>query len=378
MVDRLLIRGFGWPFSKMFRRPALLFLVACAYLTSTGASGVQLSSSQEKTIDAAVTSFMKKRGIPGCSVSLGLRGALVHAKGYGHAAPGTEATAETVYRIGSLTKQFTAGLALMAASTSNSRPLAIDDALKSYFPDQNQWATVTIRQLLTHTSGIPTYTARKQFRRNQFEPVTHEALLKLVQGYRQSFKPGTRGHYSNTNYLLLAHIIQNHTSHSYADLLQHNIFQPLGMTATGIIAPGRPDTGFAVGSVKGRFVSKRTHPNWALGVGDLRSNVLDVAKWNMALLGNRLLSDDAKALMFTSVAANPEPAIKGEKLAMGWMDVSDGGTRRYYHQGYLHGFSSINYLEDPFGSGNRFVTVLCSGYLVQKMPELAIRIARLL
>ena len=116
----------------------------------------------------------------------------------------------------------------------------------------------------------------------------------------------------------------------------------------------------------------------AIGVGDLQSSVVDIAQWNMAILSNRLLTVEAKAMMFTSAAANPEPAVKGEKLAMGWMEISRGGSKRFYHQGYLHGFSAINYLEDPFGGGNRFVTVLCNGQFVQKMPELAIQIARVL
>ncbi len=359
-------------------RRTLCAMAACACLVSTTASGEQLSSKQQKAIDAAVTAFMKKRGIPGCSVSLGRNGALVHAKGYGRSGPGEKATAETVFRIGSLTKQFTAGLALMASNPANSSPLVIDIPLKSYFPEQKQWANITVRNLLTHTSGIPTYTAGKEFRRHQFEPVTHDALLKLVKAYKQSFKPGARGHYSNTNYLLLTHIIQNHTSSGYGDLLHHNVFKPLGMNATGIIAPGKPGKGFAHGSVKGKFVSKRTHPNWALGVGDLQSSVLDIAQWNVALLSNRLLTNEAKALMFTSVAKNPEPAVKGERLAMGWMDISAGGARRFYHQGYLHGFSAVNYLQDPFGGGNRFVTILCNGQFVQKMPDLAVQIARLL
>ena len=359
-------------------RRMLSGLVAAICLASTSASGAQLSAKQEKAIDSAVTGLHEEArhsGLLGFARTQRCSGS---RQGYGRASPREEAKAETVYRIGSLTKQFTAGLALMASNPANQSPLDVDTPVSAHFPEQKQWTGISVRHLLTHTSGIPTYTASKQFRRHQFDPVAPEALLKLVKAYKQHFKPGSKGHYSNSNYLLLTHILQNHTSATYGDLLLHNVFRPLGMTSTSIIETGRPGSDVARGSVKGSFISKRTHPNWALGVGDLQSSVVDIAQWNMALLSNRLLTIDAKTQMFTSVAKNIEPAVKGERLAMGWMDISDGGAKRFYHQGYLHGFSAVNYLQDPFGTGNRFVTILCNGHLVQKMPELAVQIARLL
>ena len=103
-----------------------------------------------------------------------------------------------------------------------------------------------------------------------------------------------------------------------------------------------------------------------------------MARWNMALFGRHLLSDTEKSEMFAADIVNEDAAVEGEKLAMGWMDVSDGATRRYYHQGYLHGYSAINLVVDPNGLASRFVTILCNAHLVQGMPELAIRISRLL
>jgi len=378
-----MVRGAS-PHDPAYRPPArrwylaLVCVAAWACMMPADAGGAGLSPQQQQAIDSAVTGFMKQHAVPGCSLSLGRGSALVHAAGYGLAGPKSKATTDTVYRIGSLTKQFTAALALAAVPRQDGRTLHLDTPLTVHFPDQKQWAGITLRQLLNHTSGLPSYTEREEFRSHQLEPVSREALLDLLKSYAPAFKPGSRGHYSNTNYLLFAHILEQATGRSYADLLQTTIFTPLGMDNSGMISLDAPGPGVARGSVKGQFVTGRTHPNWAFGVGDLQSTVLDIAKWNIALIGNRLLSESDRAEMFSAGAANSEPAVRGERLAMGWMDISAGGVPQFYHQGYLYGFSAINYLADPFGSGGRFVTILCNAHLVQEMPQLARRIGRLL
>lgn len=329
--------------------------------------------------DALISAFMKTNGVPGCSAAVGSRGALDYAQGYGRARSSVPAKPDTIYRIGSLTKQFTAALALVAArDTARDRRLSLDARISDFFPRQRQWADITLRHLLTHTSGIPTYTATRQFRFLQFKPIADRKLLKMVQDYDQDYAPGSRGKYSNSNYLLLAHILKQRTGSSYADLLKTHIFDPLGMRDTRLITARRPGKRMAQGSLKGRFTNRRTHSSWTLGVGDLQSSVLDMAKWNMALFGRHLLSDHEKSEMFAASIVNEDAAVEGEKLAMGWMDISDGATRRYYHQGYLHGYSAINLVVDPNGQASRFVTILCNAHLVQGMPDLAIRISRLL
>lgn len=360
-----------------FRQVLAGVLLVCGCLITTKAGGQQLDASQQSSIDTAVVKFMKKQAVPGCSISLGTRGGLAYAQGYGKAGPNARSAPDTIYRIGSLTKQFTAALVLMAARAQDGKPLSIDAPLATFYPRQKQWAGVTIRHLLTHTSGIPSYTAFRQFTRNQFKPISPAGLLKLVKAYDQAHKPGSKGQYSNTNYLLLAHILQTHTGLKYADLMTQNIFAPQDMGDTAVITRKRPGKRTARGYDRGRVTSKRTHASWAMGVGDLESTALDMAQWNLGLLDDKLLSEAEKAQMFAAVKINIEPAVKGEMLAMGWMDISKGGEKRFYHQGYLHGFSAVNLLIEPLGEDGRFVTVLCNAHLVQKMPDLAIRIARL-
>ena len=214
--------------------------------------------------DALMASFMKRNGIPGCSAAVGTRGALEYAQGYGKAAPSQPARADTVYRIGSLTKQFTAALALIASrDTRKDRRLSLDARISDFFPAQSQWSEITLRHLLTHTSGIPTYTATRQFRFLQFKPVANRNLLKMVQGYEQDYAPGSRGKYSNSNYLLLAHILKQRTGSSYADLLKKHVFEPLAMKDTRLITARRPGKRMARGSpLKGRFTNRRTHASW--------------------------------------------------------------------------------------------------------------------
>ena len=356
---------------------AFLGLITLPHTAFARGGGAEVPKQDPATIDDVVESFMRRQRVPACSVAVGRSAGLVYAQGYGTAAPGMDATPETVYRVGSLTKQFTAALALLVSQKSETKPFDIDVPVQKFFPRRKQWAGITLRNLLNHTSGIPTYTATREFRFYQFRPIKHDALMKRIGRYKQDFKPGTRGYYSNTNYLLLADALERHTGKSYEELLRERIFGPLGMSVTARISPKAPGDGFARGTVNRHFITKRTHPDWTLGVGDLQSSVRDLAKWNMALLGKGFLPQNIKEEMFTSVEDNPEPAVKGEKLAMGWMDISDGGSRRYYHQGYVHGFSAINYVVDPFERANRFVTVLCNAHVVEKMPELAARLARM-
>jgi len=365
--------------SGRFNGVAAIVLL-CTLITTNDAGGRPLTAPMQNPIDSIIRSFMKQNAVPACSVGIGRGGALVYSKGYGRAGIKLPAGVDTVYRIGSLTKQFTAALLLMASegriAATGRQTLDTETSLATFFPDQKKWAGITLHHLLTHVSGMPSYTAAPNWRRQQFKTITAESLLKRAQGYRPDFSPGTRGHYSNTNYLLLAHVLELYTGRTYSDLLEDHIFRPLGMTHTRVISTAQPTGDQARGSVKGRFISRRTHPNWAFGVGDLQSSVADLARWNMALLGGRLMSHKSLELMFSSTRTNKDPAVKGEKLAMGWMDISKGGVKRFYHQGYLHGFSAINYVTDPLSGPKTFVTLLCNGNLISELPETALRIGK--
>ncbi len=325
-------------------------------------------------IDQAITNYMKTHGVPGCSVALGSGSRITFAKGFGQASPDVNADEATIYRIGSVSKQFTAALVLLAATGAlpDVAPLDLDAGVRGFFPDSSLPDGMTVRHLLNHSSGLWSYTDDERFRDGQVAPASTEDMLGRIFSRPQTAPPGNKGYYNNSNYYLLAEILERHSGRLFQRLMRKAILAPLGMDATGFFTEYPLEKQEAQGSDGKGFTDKRTHPSWIRGAGDLQSNVLDMAKWNMAFLRADLLSGPAMALMLKSAHDNPQPAVDGERLAMGWMDISTKDARRFYHQGFVYGYSSMNYVEpDALDGEGKFVTILCNRFVVQGLPDLA-------
>src|SRR5262249_55095542 len=150
-------------------------------------------------------------------------GKVVLAKGYGYASVelGVPATADTVYEIGSITKQFTSTAIMMLVEEGK---IAVDDKVRKYLPDlPESWDTITVRHLLTHTSGIKNYTSLPDFQRMSRQETTPADVVKLVSSIPLEFKPGDKMSYCNTGYFLLGMVIEKVSGKSYADFLQERI-----------------------------------------------------------------------------------------------------------------------------------------------------------
>ena len=163
-----------------------------------------------------------------------LRGdSVLLARGYGYAnlELGVPASDSTVYQSGSIGKQFTATLVLMLVEQGR---LRLDDPVLKYLPEgKSRWQGVTVRHLLTHTSGIPDYTDSAVDLHREY---TEDALVRLAASLPLAFTPGTRWSYSNTGYVLLGALIHRVTGAFYGDLLRERIFQPLAMTSARVIS----------------------------------------------------------------------------------------------------------------------------------------------
>jgi CubicO group peptidase (beta-lactamase class C family) len=357
--------------SLSHRRAASIAALALAGLVTAVAADTP--TGVEKAVDQQVTEFMATHDVPGCSVAVGTGTRVVVAKGYGLAAPNAKASADTIYRIGSVSKQFTAALAILAHEERLSAAplLDLDAPVAPHFPEAALPPRLTARHLLHHSSGLGSYTDYKDFHRGQFTPIGEGEMIARIAGYERRFAPGARGHYSNSNYYLLARLLERHHKAGLDTLLSTAISRPLGLADTRTMSRTPPSPRAAQGSHASGFITARTDPSWVVGAGDLLSTALDLAEWDRALLDGRPLSPAGAKLMFTSRHANPDPAVAGERLAAGWMDISDDSGRRFYHQGFVYGFSSVNAIE-PGGAGHdgRFAVVLCNRYLVAGLPAL--------
>ena len=297
------------------------------------------SATLEKKVDELLQAHVTVNRFSG-SVLLATGGKPLVAKGYGYANLEWQIpnTAATKFRIGSITKQFTSMVIMQLREQGK---LKLEDSVCAYLtPCPDPWKPVTIHHLLTHTSGIPTYTGMPAWRATNMVPKTTQQMVALFRDLPLKWVPGERFEYNNSGYFLLGVVIEKITGKSYEIVLREQIFTPLGMRDTGydwsktIIA--RRASGY---SVDGTTVVNAAPLDMQqpYSAGSLYSTVEDLLIWDQALRTEKLLPDAAKQIMWTPFRDN---------YAYGWSvpppaPLLFGGHRRQVHSGGINGFSSV-------------------------------------
>lgn len=286
------------------------------------------------------------------SVLVARNGQPVFSRGYGmanleHDVPNT---AQTKHRLGSITKQFTAMAVMMLQERGR---LSVSDSICRHLADcPPAWQPITIHHLLTHTSGIPSYTDFPDFGRSFYRPYTHAEMVASFRNLPLQFAPGTRFRYNNSGYFLLGLIIERLSGMPYENFLRESIFAPLGMTNTGYDRHERVlrhrATGYAVlgdAPVTAAYVDM----SQPYAAGALYSTTEDLLKWEQALYTERLVPRRALDAIFTA----PEPAPQGAPpggggYAYGWAVGTLFNRRFFSHGGGIPGFSTFiaRYPED--------------------------------
>jgi CubicO group peptidase (beta-lactamase class C family) len=257
------------------------------------------------------------------------------AKGYGLADSvfNDPNTPETKFFIGSITKQFTAAAILLLKERGQ---LRLSDPIRQHLPDfpDDPGDRITIRQLMTHTSGIPDYTTFPEIvlRRASYVPLTE--ILRAIESKPLEFEPGTRFSYSNSGYVLLGEVIEDVSGQSYEAFLHKNFFKPLGMTNTGygrreMGVPMRAE-GYSKDESGRRIDAVPIRYSILHSAGALYSTAKDMLKWHRALLHGTVLSRESVDLMTSSQAGN---------YGYGWWLESRYGRRLSFHDGFLDGFN---------------------------------------
>jgi CubicO group peptidase (beta-lactamase class C family) len=245
----------------------------------------------------------------------------------------------TKFRLGSLTKQFTAASILLLEEHGK---LKTDDPVKKYMPDAPAaWDKVTIFHLLTHTSGIPSFTGFPDYRKREPETMTPQQLVDWFRDKPLEFEPGTKWNYSNSGYVLLGYLIEKISGQSYAEFVQQNIFAPLGMKDSGYDFNSAIIEHRAAGYTPGKngpenagFVNM-TIP---LSAGGLYSTTEDLLRWEQGLFGGKLLSPASLAKMTTPFK---------QDYAFGLGVATTNGHKIIAHNGGIEGFNtSLGYYPD--------------------------------
>lgn len=311
-----------------------------ALLQKRGAKKAEIPS-PETLIDALYQPLTVKHA-PGVAVLIAKDGKVLYKKGFGYAdvENNVPVTPETKFRIGSITKQFTASAILKLQEEGK---LKVTDKLSKYFPDFPRGDEVTLHHLLTHTSGIHSYTNKSDFIDRVTSPVTNEELLNYFKNDPYDFNPGEKYQYNNSGYFLLGYIIEKVSGKKYGQFLKEKFFDPIGMNNTGVHASTLTLTNEALGYTNENETYTKAlnwDMSWAGGAGALYSTVDDLFKWNEAVFSGKVLSKESMKAAFTPVVLNNGEISPGVKYGYGWFLGDYRGEDIIQHSGGLHGFLS--------------------------------------
>jgi CubicO group peptidase (beta-lactamase class C family) len=304
-------------------------------------------------VDRFVLAEMHQEGVPGVAVGIVSKGEVIAAKGYGEANVelGVPVTPKTMFQSGSVGKQFTAVAVMLQVEGGK---LALDDSVTKYLPDAPaSWRPITIRHLLTHTSGIPDYTegvaegnSRSIDLRRDY---TEDELCKAAFGLSLEFEAGSRWSYSNTGYLLLGIIIHKVSGRFYGEVLKERVFAPLAMNSARIISEADivPNRAAGYRLVNGELKNQE----WVAPTinttadGSLYLSMLDLIAWDRGLRAQAILKGESWPLIYTPVTLR---SGKTYPYGFGWFLDESGGKPWYHHSGSWQGFESYisRYLGD--------------------------------
>jgi len=318
--------------------------LAALGISLIAACGASAGQDLDGRVDSLVAAEMREQRIPGLALAVLRDGKVVKTQGYGLANVELNVAVkpETVFQTGSVGKQFAATAVMMLVEEGKA---GLADKLSKYLEGTPAaWKDVTVRNLLTHTSGIADYTDHEYMksgglinpRGDYTEAELYEKLLQLPL----NFETGTKWKYSNTGYVLLGFLIHKVTGEFYGDFLQERIFRPLGMSTTRIISEADivPNRASGYELVKGEIKNQE----WVSATlnttadGALYTNVIDLGKWDAALYTERLLKRASFEQMWTPVKLRDG---KTYPYGFGWFLNEANGHRLIEHGGSWQGFT---------------------------------------
>jgi CubicO group peptidase (beta-lactamase class C family) len=320
---------------QRFSVPAVFVLLVLVVLVHAVAAGVAAQAPAEFAAKAheLLAAHEEVRGWAGAALVMrGDEVLLSTGVGAAHRELGVANTPETVFRIGSVTKQFTAAAILLLAERGK---LAVTDPVCKYVSDcPEAWQPITIHHLLTHTAGLPNFTSFPDYLPTMAQPSPPEKTLERFRGRPLNFAPGERFEYSNSGYVLLGYILEKAAGEPYAKFLRENLLAPAGLVATdyddtATLVPHRA-AGYArsdEGFVNAPYMDM-TIPHAA---GALYSTVGDLCRWTRAVHDGQLLSEESRAALFRPAHNN---------YAYGWFVAPRFDRTEHAHGGGINGFSA--------------------------------------
>lgn len=296
----------------------------------------------QAAVDAIAAEALKSKAAPGLSIAVGREGRVVLAAGYGTANVELNVAVRpaSVFRIGSVTKQFTAAAVMQLVERGE---ISLDDRLDKFVPEfPVAGRAITVRHLLNHTSGIKSYTGLGfKFWGVSRRDLGHSELLDLIKDEPADFQPGEKFMYNNSGYYLLGMILEKTTGFKYATYMKNRIFEPVGLASTVYcdnepIIPGRA-SGYQPafdGEIRNADMLSMKVP---FAAGALCSTATDLVTWTYALAGGKVVKPESYQQMTARTTLNDGT---GHPYGFGLANGELAGHRRVSHGGGINGFAS--------------------------------------
>ncbi len=359
-----------------WRAPRLQpLLISFLLLSSSILAAQEMPSALRDKVDAVARKTLAETGVPSASIAIVQGGAITYSQAYGDARvdPREPAAPAMRYSIGSISKQFTAAAILLLAEDGK---LSLDDPVSRFVPNLTRGNEVTIRELLSHTSGYQDYWPQDYVMPSMLQPVTADKILDLWARKPLDFDPGTQWQYSNTNFVIAGLIVEKASGKPFLQFLSERIFTPLGMKSVMNIDQEHLTETDAVGYMRYGIGPLRRSPKegkgWLFAAGELAMPAEDLAKWDRSMINQTVLKPASYAAM------ERETVLKnglGTHYGLGVTVRNELGKRAIEHGGEVSGFTANNTV---FPDSRTAVVVLTNEDAVPASGDLAKKIAALL
>jgi D-alanyl-D-alanine carboxypeptidase len=302
----------------------------------------QLPADMQQKVDQVAQSVLEQTGVPSASVAVVENGVIVYTHAYGQARlePAEAATPAMRYSIGSISKQFTAAAVLLLEQQGK---LSINDPVSKYLPDLTRANEVTIRMLLSHTSGYQDYWPEDYLMPPMLQPTTAQHILDTWGKKALDFDPGTKWQYSNTNFVIAGRIVEMVSGEPLMRFLQENVFRPLDMKEvwnSDVAKLGDTDAqGYSRNALGPLRPSLKEGAGWMFAAGELAMPAYDLAQWDISIMNRSLLEGKSYDEMFDAVKLKDG---SDSHYALGLFITDLQGHPYYEHSGEVMGFVSEN------------------------------------
>ena len=360
-------------------------LLAIAVVTSVALAQAraQLAPDQQRIVEASVRAEMETTHVPAISLAIIRNGAIVYTHAYGAAQladayhPAKPAINTTRFAIGSVSKQFTAAALLLLAQQGK---LSLQDPVAKFLPELTDAREITVRDLLTHTSGYPDYFTQEYIPAETQRATTVDAILRRWGREKLEFEPGAQWGYSGTNYVIAARIVEIASGQPFFSFLQKNVLVPAGITDAGL-ADEPSSAADAVGYLRFALgpphLAPKTGRNWLFGMAGLSMTAEDLAKWDLSIINRSLLLPASYDAMETEARLRDgRPTGYGLGVMLREVTTLRGARLTVLqHPGEISGFRSGNYVVPQIGTA---LVILTNAEYSDAVQHLARRLQGLL